>query len=469
MAQMKIRGNTQIIDGSIDLPQLGSSLKSLIYSGIDTKDSVRVATTVNIVLSGTQTIDGVALSAGNRVLVKSQTAPAENGIYVVAAGAWARATDADTSDEVTTGLQCYVSEGATNLGSVWTLITNAPIVIGTTALTFTQTGGMSVAVAGDGLVASGNALNVNPGDGIQLVADQVRVKLDTVPGLEFISGGLRVDADETTIERVAGGIQLKDGGVSNLKIRDSAALSVIGRYANSVGNPADIVAGADGYVMRRSGTTIGFGTIATAGHADNSVTYAKLQDISATARLLGRKSAGAGNAEEIVLDATTTPLLGSNLEIAANGIRVTPSPKVVSIYIDAAGENVLLNGDGSWGLHVNAGVLVDSAYAIKNGTFDTNLQTETLTASRGLVLPDRNGTLVLRSDLVAEEAPSGTINGANTAFTLANTPIAGTVILYLNGIRLRSGAGNDFTIAGTAITMLYAPQTGDVLLATYLK
>ena len=115
--------------------------------GIDWKPSVRVATTANITLSGTQTIDGVAVIATDRVLVKDQTAGAENGIYAVAAGAWTRATDADTSAEVTTGISVYVSEGSTLADTGWMLTTNDPITLGTTALIFTLFGTTMTAFA----------------------------------------------------------------------------------------------------------------------------------------------------------------------------------------------------------------------------------------------------------------------------------------------------------------------------------
>lgn len=107
-------------------------------AAIDAKASVRAASTGNLVLSGAQTIDGVACVAGDRVLVKNQTAGAENGIYVVAAGAWGRATDADASAEVTTGLSIHVSEGALNADSFWVLTTNDAIILGITALTFAR-------------------------------------------------------------------------------------------------------------------------------------------------------------------------------------------------------------------------------------------------------------------------------------------------------------------------------------------
>ena len=75
----------------------------------------------------------------------------------------------------------------------------------------------------------------------------------------------------------------------------------------------------------------------------------------------------------------------------------------------------------------------------------------------------------LTSHFVLSEVPSGAINGSNVTYTLANTPIAGTVQLYLNGIRQLAGAGNDYTISGATITYLTAPPTGSALLADYRK
>lgn len=99
---------------------------------------VDVGTTVAIALSGEQTIDGVALKAGDRVLVKNQAAAQDNGIYTVAAGAWSRALDADTSGEVPSGLLVFVARGATNGPADWVLTTPAPITLGVTSLTFAR-------------------------------------------------------------------------------------------------------------------------------------------------------------------------------------------------------------------------------------------------------------------------------------------------------------------------------------------
>lgn len=114
----------------------------------DGKHSVRVATTAAIVLSGPQTIDGVAVIAGDRVLVKNQGTASQNGIYVVANGAWSRAADADASVEVTPGLFVPVEDGTTNGDSVWHLVTNAPITLGTTGLTFEMLAGRTGVAAG---------------------------------------------------------------------------------------------------------------------------------------------------------------------------------------------------------------------------------------------------------------------------------------------------------------------------------
>lgn len=98
---------------------------------------VRAATTANITLSGTQTVDGVALVAADRALVKNQTTASQNGIYdVVSGGAWTRVADMDESAEAFNGLLVTVAEGTTNVG-LWRLSTSDPITLGTTALTFT--------------------------------------------------------------------------------------------------------------------------------------------------------------------------------------------------------------------------------------------------------------------------------------------------------------------------------------------
>lgn len=113
---------------------------------------VRVATTGNIVLSGAQTIDGIALAAGNRVLVKNQTAGKENGIYTVASGAWTRAVDANSTAKLAAGISVYVEEGAANGKTQWQMTNTGAVALDTTVITFEKTGG--AASATDAVIGS---------------------------------------------------------------------------------------------------------------------------------------------------------------------------------------------------------------------------------------------------------------------------------------------------------------------------
>ncbi len=137
-----IVSNTASVELKID-PSVVLATREYVDSAIvsamnklDQKQSVRASTTANITLSGLQTLDGVALAAGDRVLVKNQTNAPDNGIYLAASGAWKRAGDADESSEVTPNLTVAVEEGSTQADSIWQLTANAPIVLGATALVF---------------------------------------------------------------------------------------------------------------------------------------------------------------------------------------------------------------------------------------------------------------------------------------------------------------------------------------------
>jgi hypothetical protein len=130
--------------------------------GLDVKAACKVIARGNIALTGTQTIDGTAVVAGDRVLVAGQTPSpsAANGIYTVAAGAWTRATDADVSAEVVSGMYTFITNGTLYANTGWVLQTENPIVLGTTPLTFVQFSGAGQATAGAGLVKTGSTFDV---------------------------------------------------------------------------------------------------------------------------------------------------------------------------------------------------------------------------------------------------------------------------------------------------------------------
>lgn len=224
-------------------------------SGLDVKESVRVATTADITLSGTQTIDGVAVVAGDRVLVKDQTTASANGIYVVAAGAWSRATDADTSAEVTAGLFTFVSEGATQADSGWVLITNDAITLGTTALTFVQFSGAGQIDAGTGMSKTGNTLNVGTASATRIVVNADTI--DLASGIATPGTYQAVTVD--TYGRVTSGSNpttLSGYGITDAQPLDATLTALAG-----------VTVAANQYIYATAADTFTVGTISAFGRS----------------------------------------------------------------------------------------------------------------------------------------------------------------------------------------------------------
>lgn len=155
--------------------------------GLAWKQPVRVATTTAGTLASSfangQTVDGVALVTGDRILVKNQATGTENGIYVVnASGAPTRASDADTTAELQAAT-VYVIAGTTNKDQAFTQTADSPTV-GTTALVFAQVGGGTAYSAGNGLSLAGTTFAVAPKSGGGIVSDGTGVSIDpTYSGL----------------------------------------------------------------------------------------------------------------------------------------------------------------------------------------------------------------------------------------------------------------------------------------------
>jgi hypothetical protein len=136
-----------------------------VTEGLHIHESARAATTANINLANAvengDTLDGIVLATGDRILVKNQTTTSENGIYVVqASGQPSRATDFDTAAEVDSGDFIFVYAGTANAGTGW-VQTNKPATIGTDPITFTQFSGAGTYLAGNGLTLTGNSFSIN--------------------------------------------------------------------------------------------------------------------------------------------------------------------------------------------------------------------------------------------------------------------------------------------------------------------
>ncbi|MFA7269832.1 MAG: hypothetical protein WC073_10850 [Sterolibacterium sp.] len=188
---------TTAVDAIVD-PKIQASA-----AGLDAKLSVRAVSVADITLSGAQTIDGVSVVAGNRVLVTAQATASQNGIYVAAAGAWTRATDCDTSNNYTTAAFTFVEEGTTYGGSQWKVSTTGAITVGVTAVVWAQFGAGSTYTAGNGLQLTGSAFSVKldetqlPLQWSGLVAGPAGLALD--PAAIFsLSGAFIGDGSATT-------------------------------------------------------------------------------------------------------------------------------------------------------------------------------------------------------------------------------------------------------------------------------
>ena len=248
-----------------------------IAAGLHWKDSVRAATTANITLSGTQTIDGIALQAADRVLVKNQSDAEDNGIYVVAAGAWSRSADMNAGDEFP-GAAMFVREGTVYGDTGWVCTNDAEPTVGTTAIAFAQFSGSGTFVGGDGVSISGNTIAVDlvdsgsgldfasgelqiaaggvtnamlagsiadsklstiatankvSGTAVQLAAANatienqsgLQVKIASNSGLEAANAGLALDLDGSTLSMGASGVKVADGGIANAQIAGNAAIA----------------------------------------------------------------------------------------------------------------------------------------------------------------------------------------------------------------------------------------------------
>jgi uncharacterized cupin superfamily protein len=270
--------------------------------GLDVKQSARVATTANITLSGTQTIDGVAVVAGDRVLVKNQSTASQNGIYEATAGSWSRASDADSNVKVTTGLFTFVSEGTVNADSGWVLTTNDNITLGTTSLAFAQFSGAGQITAGTGLTKNGNTIDA-VGTAGRIAVNADNIDLDTVSQTDGTGS-----AGTSFVQSVTRDSYGRVTGVTTASVQDATTTTKgiasfdSGDFSVSSGAVSIKASGVDNSQLVNSSFTIGSTSVSL---GSTTTAVSGLTSVSSTS-FVGDLSGTATNANNIEVDLSTS-------------------------------------------------------------------------------------------------------------------------------------------------------------------
>lgn len=248
-----------VFSGDVQVPAIPVNANSAIaktyldnaLTGITWKNAVRAATTANITLVGTQTIDGIAVVSGNRVLVKNQTDAKTNGIYSVDAGTWTRVPDVDSSSEITTAT-VVSTNGTLNKNTQWTCST-PDIILGTTDINFSQIAGAGTYANGTGLLLSGNTFlidgTVTTLSGVQTLTNKTitsplgitttdvtdvlnkrYVTDENVTALGTLAANLAAKANDSDVVKLTG-----NQNVAGTKTFDAGEIKLKGQISGTVG------------------------------------------------------------------------------------------------------------------------------------------------------------------------------------------------------------------------------------------
>jgi hypothetical protein len=331
---------------------------------------VRAATTGNITLSGTQTVDTVALIAGDRCLVKNQTTGSQNGPYVVASGAWTRATDADGSGELVGGMLFPISEGGQGK-RVAMLTTNDPIVIGTTALTFAMD-----RVAALGAVAPLDVTKSAAAIGTSTLAAPLDHKHDISTAVVLdISTGANAEGTATSLARsdhvhrltfavvaaalaaASAAISVNSQKITNLATptvsTDAATKAYVDAHTGIPGgsttqlqyNNAGVFDGASGITVVGSETALSFGTTTNVSAGDTrhahgaTISAGRLQSGSGGVPILRW---GVGTNNYILIGGGVEGVAGLQLEVTTGSIELKIATAQEYLFSDTA---LTMNGN----------------------------------------------------------------------------------------------------------------------------
>ena len=221
-----------------------------VAQGLDPKASCLAASTANLTLSGVQTVDGIVLVAADRILVKNQTATAENGLYLVASGAWTRTTDMDNWSEVPSAF-VFIETGTTNYDTGWVCTANAGGTIGVTSMPWVQFSGAGTYTAGTGLTLTGSVFSITN----TAVTAAAYGAAATVPTFTVDARGQLTAAADVSIAIAASAITSGTLGVARGGTGASTLTANYALLGNGTSAPQMIAPSTSGNLLTSDGTT----------------------------------------------------------------------------------------------------------------------------------------------------------------------------------------------------------------------
>lgn len=485
-----------------------------VAQGLSVKTAVRVATTANITLSGLQTIDGVTVIAGDRVLVKNQTTTSQNGVYDAAAGAWTRSTDSDTGAELVNAFY-FVNSGTTLQATGWTQSTPGPITIGSTAIVFNQFSGAADYQAGNGLTKTGLTFDVGTASATRIVVNADNIDLATTGVTAGTYNRFTVDVYGRITSAVAGTTDNLVEGTTNLFFTNARAQAAITGGASTIVTSnltasRALVSDATGKVIVATTTATEIGYVNGVTSAIQTQLNAKQASDATLTALAGLTTAAdqliyATGVDTFAMASLTT--FGRSLIDDADaatarttlGLAIGTNVQAWDADLDAiaalAGTSGFLKktAANTWSLDTNTYITGNQTITLSGDVSGSGTTAITTTlASVGTagtytkVTTDAKGRVTSGTTLSTADLPSGTMNSGNfvvreiptptpngvaTVFAATGNAVPGSERVYLNGVLMDNGVGNDYTVTNTplTITFLFVPTPTDKIRINYLK
>ena len=479
-----------------------------VAQGLHPKETVKAATTGNITLSGTQTVDGIALGVGDRCLVWQQTDQTTNGVYVVAAGSWARSSDMDAGSEFP-GASMFSREGST-YGTTGFVCSNPSVTLGSTNVTFVQYTGTGQIGAGDGIAKSGSTLSVDlsTASGLEFSGGKLQMDIQASKAIQLASNELTLVLDGTTLEQSGSGIKVKTQGISDNEISNSAAIADTKLATISTGNKVSgsaVQVNGSGAITNDSGLKVNTDGVQLRVSSSNAL---EIIPTSITNALISNSAAIADT--KLAQITTGNKVAGSSVELKSNGGLSNSS----GLTVDVDGVNIrkaTANGNleivpASIGnaLISNSAAIVDTKLAqittadkVAGSAVSLKSDAAALEDSSGLRVKVDGLTIDINSDAIrvmddaiglakigarAKEDQFDISGGSTTSVTLtqriqiAAWRVAGNIMVFRNGQKLRYNASpstrDQFSISdngsATSITFGAAQLNGDAIDVCYM-